>query len=212
MTFAVIPAAGHSTRMGRPKLALPLGGRTVIEHLITALRSGGCEHVVVVVGTHVPELVALAESAAAHPCLLADQTPDMRATIEHGLLWLENTYHPRPDAPWFLVPGDHAMLEPGIVRLLLNEYSRGSHSIVVPSLNGRRGHPTLLAWRHVDGIRRHPRDGGINAYLRSCASETREMEVLSENVLVDLNTPADYERLQARFEASGNLGVSRGLG
>ena len=23
MTFAVVPAAGHSTRMGRPKLALP---------------------------------------------------------------------------------------------------------------------------------------------------------------------------------------------
>ena len=31
MLHALIPAAGHSTRMGQPKLALPLGDRTVLE-------------------------------------------------------------------------------------------------------------------------------------------------------------------------------------
>ncbi len=39
--FALIPAAGKSARMGRPKLTLPLGGRTVLEHVVTALRRGG---------------------------------------------------------------------------------------------------------------------------------------------------------------------------
>ena len=38
MIFALIPAAGKSTRMGRPKLALPLGEKTVLEHVIAALR------------------------------------------------------------------------------------------------------------------------------------------------------------------------------
>ena len=37
MTFAIVPACGHSTRMGRPKLALPFGERTVIEHIVAAL-------------------------------------------------------------------------------------------------------------------------------------------------------------------------------
>ena len=37
MRFAVVPACGHSTRMGRPKLALPLGDRTVIERVVAAL-------------------------------------------------------------------------------------------------------------------------------------------------------------------------------
>src|SRR5207237_3552168 len=55
--LALIPAAGKSTRMGRPKLALPLGGRTVLEHVVAALRDAGVEHVLVVVGPHVPELV-----------------------------------------------------------------------------------------------------------------------------------------------------------
>ena len=63
MTFAIIPAAGHSTRMGRPKLSLPLGERTVLEHVIAALRQGGVDHVLVVVAPHVAELVPLANAA-----------------------------------------------------------------------------------------------------------------------------------------------------
>ena len=35
--FAVIPAAGLSRRMGRPKLLLPWQGSTVVEHLLAAL-------------------------------------------------------------------------------------------------------------------------------------------------------------------------------
>ena len=35
--FAVVPAAGHSRRMGRPKLLLPLGASTVIARMLAAL-------------------------------------------------------------------------------------------------------------------------------------------------------------------------------
>src|SRR3954452_21150957 len=87
-TFAVIPAAGKSTRMGRPKLSLPLGGRTVIEWVIDMLRRAGVEHVLVVVGPHVPELIPLAEGAGAHAYLLSKETADMRATVEAALQWL----------------------------------------------------------------------------------------------------------------------------
>jgi molybdenum cofactor cytidylyltransferase len=200
MNFAVVPAAGHSTRMGQPKLALQLGGRSVIEHVVTALRSGGCEHIVVVVGPHVPELASLAESAGAHVCRLTEPTAEMRATVEHGLRWLEEQFHPRPDDPWLLAPGDHPTLDAHVVRQLLAEYARGGHSIVVPAVLGKRGHPTLLAWRHVEGIQKHRPDSGLNAYVRTCMSETLELEITGESVLCDLDTPADYERLRAMFE------------
>ena len=41
MIAAVVPAAGHSQRMGRPKLILPIGGQTVIARVVSALRDGG---------------------------------------------------------------------------------------------------------------------------------------------------------------------------
>ena len=199
MTLALLPAAGRSVRMGRPKLALPLGGRTVLEQVLRALREGGVVHTLVVVGPHVPELVPLAEAAGAHVCLLAEETADMRATVEHGLRWLEERFHPGPDDGWLLVPADHPALDAEVVRQLRR--ARAAHpdrSIFVPTFAGRRGHPALIAWGHVADIRAHPPGLGLNTYLRRCADQTVEVAVDSAGVLCDLDTPEDYERLRQR--------------
>jgi molybdenum cofactor cytidylyltransferase len=197
---AVVPAAGHSTRMGRPKLSLPLGDRTVLEHVVVALRDGGADRVVVVVGPHVPELVPLAEAAGADVCRLAEPTPDMRATVECGLRWVEEHLRPQVTDAWLLAPADHPTLDPGVVRELCTAFLRDpSHSILVPTFGDRRGHPALVGWRHVEGIRALPADRGINAYFREHASAVCEVPVASAGVLCDLDTPEDYERLCAKW-------------
>jgi molybdenum cofactor cytidylyltransferase len=202
--LALIPAAGKSTRMGRPKLALPLGGRTVLEHVIAALRGAGVEHVLVVVGPHVPELVPLAEAAGADALLLPEETPDMRATVEHGLRRLERRFSPRPEDGWLLVPADHPTLDPSVVRqLLAARAARPDCSVVLPTHEGRRGHPALIAWRHVAGLRALPPGQGLNVYLRQQMGETLEVPVPTAEVLCDLDTPADYERLARRAGPGG---------
>jgi molybdenum cofactor cytidylyltransferase len=199
MTFAVVPAGGRSTRMGQPKLLLPLAGGTVLEHVVVALREGGVEHTLVVVGPHVPELAPLAQSAGAHVFLLPHETADMRQTVEQGLAWLEDRFRPKPDDGWLLVPADHPALDAPLIRQLLE--ARAAHperSIVMPTFAGRRGHPTLIAWGHVAGIRAHPAAEGLNAYLRLHEAETLEMPAADAAVLCDLDTPEDYERLRRR--------------
>jgi CTP:molybdopterin cytidylyltransferase MocA len=197
MNFAVVPAAGRGRRMGRPKLALPLGARTVVEHVVAALRDGGVETVVVVVGPHAPELAPLAEAAGAHVCRLPHQTAEMRATVEYGLRWLEERCRPRPDDAWLLAPGDCPAFDAGVVRTLIDVFAaRPSASVVVPVYGGRRGHPVLIAWRHVAGIRAHPAGKGLDTYLRTHAPDTLEVQAASAAVLWDLDTPEDYERLR----------------
>jgi molybdenum cofactor cytidylyltransferase len=197
--IAVVPAAGLSTRMGRPKLSLPLGERSVLEHVVRALRTGGADQVVVVIGPHVPELVPLAEAARANVCRLAEPTPDMRATVERGLAWVEE-HLPRPDA-WLLSPADHPTLDPTVVYELIAAFaSDAGRSIFIPTHSGRRGHPALIAWKHVEGIRAVPHDRGINAYFRERAPDVREVAVSSAGVLCDLDTPEDYERLRVKWD------------
>ena len=202
MTFALIPAAGKSLRMGRPKLSLLLGSQSVLELVVRALRDAGVEQTLVVVGPHVPELVPLAEKPGAQVLLLAQETADMRATVEAGLRWLEDHWQPRADDTWLLVPGDHPTLEPGVVRQLLAMHAQHPHpSIVLPTYQGKRGHPTLIGWRHVEEIRRLEPGLGLNAYLRGHARETLEVPWDSAAVLCDLDTPEDYERLWRSWPA-----------
>lgn len=197
MTFAVVPAAGHSTRMGRPKLVLPLRDRTVIEYVVGALRAGGIEHVLVVIGPHVPELVPLATGAGADVLALPQPTPDMRTTVEYGLRRIEERYHPQPDDPWLLVPADHPVLDPELVRQVMAA-GTPEQPIVVPTFDGKRGHPTRFAWKHATAIRALPANVGINALLAAHAETVRELTVIDPGVLADLDTPEDYTRLGGR--------------
>jgi len=210
MIFALVPAAGKSARMGRPKLSLPLGDRTVLEWVVVRLRQGGVEKILVVLGPHVRELGPLAESAGAAALVLRDETPDMRTTVQCGLDWLEANYHPQADDSWLLVPADHPTLSACDIRQLLN--ARLQHpqaSIVIPTYDGQRGHPAVIAWKHVAGIRALQPDHGLNAYLRLHAIETLELPVDSAHVLCDLDTLEDYERLREGFASNmGDSGAS----
>ena len=196
MSVAIIPAAGKSSRMGRPKLSLPLAGKTILEHVIAALHAGGCQDVLCVIGPHVAELAPLAEQVGAAVYLLPEETPDMRATVEQGWRWWERRRAMQDEDAWYLVPADHPILDATIITRLETELIRQPEkSIVLPTFQGKRGHPALLRWKHVAGMRGLPPDVGLNVYLRQRAGETLEVPVETPGVLLDLDTPEEYQRL-----------------
>lgn len=203
MLFALLPAAGRSERMDRPKLLLPFGAGTVLEAVILGCRSAGVGHVLVVVSPELPQLAALATQAGASALLLPSPTNAMRETVEFGLRWIEAEWAPQPDDAWLLIPADHPTLEPAVIRKLLEAKDRFPQwSIFIPTYRGRRGHPALIGWKHVPMIRAFPQDYGLNAYLREQAAQTREVPVDQESILFDLDTPDDYAKLQDGGRAS----------
>jgi molybdenum cofactor cytidylyltransferase len=202
MIIAIIPAAGKSTRMGRPKLSLPLGDRTVLERVIDTLLEGGIRKIVVVVGPHTPELARLAKKTDAVVHQLAEQTPDMRATVEAGLRWVAPFLDIKDEDQWLLCPADHPCLDARVIEELRKACVLHPEStIFIPTYQGQRGHPALIAWKHVAGIRTLPRGEGLNAYLRQHSDETREVPLDLEGVVIDLDTPEDYERVARRVTA-----------
>ncbi|HEY7328346.1 MAG TPA: nucleotidyltransferase family protein [Gemmataceae bacterium] len=206
MRFAILPAAGKSSRMGRPKLALPLGERTILEHVVAALRQAEVEHILVVLGPHVAELTALATSAGARVCPLAEPTAGMRETVEHGLRWIEQRFHPLPDDTWLLAPADHPALDASVVKRLGSAFAaEPEFSIIIPTYQGRRGHPTLFAWKHVAAIHAYPAELGLNTYIRQSVAETLEVAVESPTILWDMDTPEDYEWLRQNWPMSPGL-------
>ncbi|HEV3436353.1 MAG TPA: nucleotidyltransferase family protein [Gemmata sp.] len=212
MIFAVLPACGHSTRMGCPKLALPLGDRTVIEHVVLALRAGGVDRTLVVVGPHVPELVSLATTAGADVLALPVPTLDMRATVAAGLTYLEELYRPLLTDWWLLAPADHPTLSPTVIHQLRAAANSRTHSIIIPTHQGNRGHPALIAWPHAAAVRTLPPGRGINALLREHDRETLELDMAEPGILSDLDTPEDYVRLVQWISTGSALALTPNAG
>src|SRR5262249_5426123 len=152
--------------------------------------------VLVVIGPHVPELAPICKAAGASCLALSCETSDMRETVTLGLQWLKETYHPASTDAWFLVPADHPTLDPEVIQQLINAHVGQPHSSVfVPTCEGLRGHPPLISWTHCEAILHMPSGWGLNRYLREQARETYEIAMRSESILLDLDTPEDYDRL-----------------
>jgi molybdenum cofactor cytidylyltransferase len=203
-TFGLIPAAGKSSRMGRPKLLLPLAGKTVLDRVVASVRAGGVGEVLVVVAPGDLALREIAERAGAHVLQLLEDTAHMLHTCRHGLEWIAERFHPLPDDGWLLLPADHPTCRPEVVRALIDTaLIHGDRSIVVPVHRERRGHPVWLRWHLVAAIRELPAERGLNALVREHGDGTLELPWASAEILSDLDTPEDYHRLTRDAEEAG---------
>ncbi|WP_165221208.1 NTP transferase domain-containing protein [Aquisphaera insulae] len=197
---AIVPAAGESRRMGRPKLLLRLGGRTLLGRVLEALREGGVESIAVV-GPPIsspegPEIAAVASAAGAIAVSPETRPPEMRRSVEIGLERL------RVDGERdgiLLTPGDSPGLTAEAVRLVRERWAVSPTSIVVGRSGGARSHPTILPWDVADGIARMPEGWGINALIRSHADRVVEEQVSEDVGPDDLDTPEDLARWRERL-------------
>lgn len=178
MIAAIVPAAGRSERMGRPKLILPIGPSTVIARVVVALRDGGAAPVVVVTPPdEFPGAAILADearSAGAVVLVPAEHPIDMRASIVLALDHLSRG--PAPDRV-LVCPADSPSLTPALVARVVARSGEGPDSLIIPVHDGRRGHPIALPWRLANQIRALPIGVGLNALIALHAAEVAELTV-----------------------------------
>ncbi len=186
----IVLAAGSSTRMGSPKALLDAGGMTFVARLVDTLVRGGCEPVVVVAASDTGQTAA---EVARGPARLAvnpggegGQIGSLRAALRH----LERLDDP-PAAALF-TPVDNPAVSPDTVRSLIEAWRRSRAAIVVPSHEGKHGHPVLAdlaiaAEFHADGLAE-----GAREVVRRDPGRVIEVQVHDPGTVDDLDTPARY--------------------
>jgi len=188
--------------MGTPKLLLDVGGQTVLARLLAGLENAGVCSRWVVVHPDDAEIRAEVERHGGSALVPDAPPPDMRASTSYGLAVLKRRFQDRgevqpPDAPWLLVPADHPVLLAEIVTALLEAARVNPGRILIPTYRGRPGHPTVFAWRHALEVDQIPPDKGFNWIVQRHAAEVIHVPVENEGVVLDLDTPEDYERVKA---------------
>jgi molybdenum cofactor cytidylyltransferase len=183
---AIILAAGKSERMGRPKALLRFRGRTFLENILDAVAGSSLRNTVVVVGHHRDEITARLNL----PNLVfnPDYEQGMVTSFQAGIRALSRD---SSGAVLFLV--DHPVVESSTIDALVASFGR--NRIVVPVFKGRRGHPVLFASEVLEEILALPPSQGANIVVRRDPGRIVELAVDSPGILVDVDTPEDFEKL-----------------
>ena len=186
MTAAVVLAAGASSRMGVPKWSLPTapGGPTFLESIRATLREAGVASVRVVVAPGAPP----AEGVVVNP----EPGRGMLSSVQCGLRALPPGVH-----AVLLWPVDHPLVTATTVVELLRARREGGHPVVVPTFDGRRGHPVLFDARVLPELL--AADPGVGARAVVHAHRDRcELPVPDRGVLTGIDTRDDYRRAFGR--------------
>lgn len=197
-SFAVIPAAGHSRRMGRPKLLLPWRDSVLIEHVLTQWKAGGVDHITVVCRREDRELIACCSQANATVVAPSEPLPEMKHSVAAGLAEIETKFQPVSGDVWLLAPGDLPGLSAAVIRRLRSAHRPDSPSILAPTWRGQRGHPVLFPWSTAVEVAALGENQGVNVLLQR--HPVRAVAFGREGVPADVDTPEDYRRLRAQSD------------
>ena len=197
--FALIPAAGSSQRMGQPKLLLALEGRPLMAWTIAAWRRSRVDHVLVVVRPDDGELAEAAGRAGAEVVIPVTPPADMKASLQAALRHIQTSHAPTGADAFLVAPADMPRLSAAIIDRLIETHHADQSRIVVPLVGDKRGHPVLFPWSLAAEVFQL-RDGeGLNAIVERNSPlliACDDLIALGEEPFADVDTPADWQRLQ----------------
>jgi molybdenum cofactor cytidylyltransferase len=183
---AIVLAAGKSERMGQPKALLRFRGRTFLENILLSIGGSSIRHTVVVVGRHRAEI----QSAIPETPMVFNPNYEqgMTTSVQAGIRALPTGVSA---AVIFLV--DHPSIDEATIEKLIANVRQGC--IVLPTHEGRRGHPVVFSATLFPEILALDADCGLNTVVRADPGRVLEVSVESPEVLRDIDTPEQFRAL-----------------
>ena len=174
----ILLAGGCSCRAGVFKMEAIVGGKPLLLWGLEAM-AAACERVIVVAGCDAEKIAGLV-AGRSHVELAVNENyaQGMLSSVQAGAARVRASR-------FFLLPGDMPLVRAAVFRALL----RHEADIIVPTCDGRRGHPVLLATSLVPAILAEPLDSNLGALIRGHGFAT--VEVGDPGILADLDLPGD---------------------
>jgi molybdenum cofactor cytidylyltransferase len=191
MIVAVILSAGESSRMGRPKALLPIGGQKFIERIVGVLAQSRAGRMIVVLGHHADEMRRQIEhlpiDIVVNPDYKSGQLSSLQAAIRH----IQND--DRCDGMLVHLV-DHPFIDAVLVDAMIERFYETKKLIVVPRHKEKRGHPVIFSRDLFEELLSAPADQGAKAVVNAHRKETLEIEWQDEGITLDIDTPELYRQ------------------
>jgi molybdenum cofactor cytidylyltransferase len=189
MISAIVLAAGQSKRMGTAKMLLPFGKKTIIESVIDNVRQSKVKEVLVVLGADREKLERQISHLPVKIVFNPKYSTGMLSSVHHGFDQLK----PKAKAA-VVVLGDQPSLSPSTIDHMIDAFKRTQKGIVLPVYRSRRGHPILIDMKYKEEIQRLNPHVGLRELIHRNSDDIFQLEVGSDSILQDIDTPQDYEK------------------
>ncbi|MBI4870004.1 MAG: nucleotidyltransferase family protein [Candidatus Riflebacteria bacterium] len=192
----IVLAGGESSRMGRPKALLEVGGLTFLDRIRQTLEQAGVGPIVVVAGSAAAAIRGCGRLGDA--LLVTNPKPELGqlSSLQVGVAALP----PRTRAVLACLV-DHPCVSPETYARLALAWRGHPGTIVVPRCSGKHGHPLLIDARFFPDLLALPPEATMRAVVHRNAGERLVVEVDDPAIHWDVDTPDDFQRLLARMAA-----------
>jgi len=176
--------------MGRPKALLPYREGTFLEHLIQVTRHPriGLRRVVLGAGAEVIRTFAKLDPSVV--VVNQEWEQGQLSSICAGLRSLAGI-----DTDGIvLCPVDHPLVSARLVGDLVDRFYQAKKAIVIPTYNGRRGHPAIFSSALYPELLAAPAEMGARAVVWAHAADVLEVPTDEEGVILNINDPEMLKR------------------
>lgn len=188
---ALILAAGESSRMGADKASLDYKGSAFLARILQTLREAGVERVAVVLGHHADEIRRAVDLDAAEVVINPDYQRGQTSSLQVGLKALET----QELQAVVLCLVDHPAVSARTIRQIVAAFSDSRAPVVIPTHQGRRGHPVVIGRKLFQELQSLGPETGADTIMRKHREATEFVEVEDRGILLDIDDPVSYRRL-----------------
>ncbi len=177
--------------MGRPKASLEVEGETFLQRAVNTLIAGGCADVVIVIDPDHPVGPVRAFEGGVRSAAGSGSGTEQIESLRSGL----RATSAAAEAA-VVMPVDHPLVRPETVAALIAAFAEGGGEalIVRPTFQGKHGHPVLFSAALFGELLHGAAPEGARSVVRSHAGEVSDLEVDDGGVVIDVDTPEEYER------------------
>lgn len=191
---AVLLAAGRSSRMGeRNKLLIPVEGKPMVRHAAEAALAAHVRELVVVTGHMAGEVAAALEGLPVRLIHNPDYAQGLSSSLKAGIGALGR----KVDGAIVMLGDMPRIGAEHLTRLTAAFAPAQGKTIVVPTVDGKRGNPVLWGRAHFDAFRAIEGDVGARHLIGANEAALVEVAMPDGASLLDVDTPAALDALRA---------------
>ncbi len=184
----IVLAAGESTRFGENKLLYKVNNSSIIRRVVEECSLENFKTVVVV--GHEKELI-MKELEGLNVLFVINpeyKTGGMSSSIKAGVSNI------RPSKAYLITPGDMPYLQSWICKKIIDVYASSKAKIVIPSFEGKGGHPILFdATLREELLTVNEETKGLKGILRRHENDVLKFEIGTSRILIDIDYKSDLD-------------------